>query len=45
MHCAAGGYWNREKDGSYCYVLHGNDSAEEVKRGFDVVVMTTWIAI
>ncbi|KAF2846359.1 Tctex-1 [Plenodomus tracheiphilus IPT5] len=40
MHSAVGAFWNNEKDGTYSYKW---EAAE--KKGMDVVVTLTWIAI
>ncbi|KAL1597412.1 hypothetical protein SLS59_007442 [Nothophoma quercina] len=40
MHSAVGAYWNNEKDGTYSYKW---EAAE--KKGMDIVITITWIAI
>ncbi|KAF9693762.1 hypothetical protein EKO04_008279 [Ascochyta lentis] len=40
MHSAVGAYWNNEKDGTYSYKW---EAAE--KKGMDIVITVTWIAI
>lgn len=40
MHSAVGAFWNNEKDGTYSYKW---DAAE--KKGMDIVITITWIAI
>jgi dynein light chain Tctex-type 1 len=40
MHSAVGAFWNNEKDGTYSYKW---EAAE--KKGMDIVITITWIAI
>jgi len=40
MHSAVGAFWNNEKDGTYSYKW---EAAE--KKGMDIVITVTWIAI
>jgi dynein light chain Tctex-type 1 len=40
MHSAVGAYWNNEKDGTYSYKW---DAGE--KKGMDIVIAITWVAI
>ncbi|KAH5709892.1 hypothetical protein HBI18_227170, partial [Parastagonospora nodorum] len=40
MHSAVGAYWNNEKDGTYSYKWEGAQ-----KKGMDIVIAITWVAI
>ncbi|OAL48654.1 Tctex-1 [Pyrenochaeta sp. DS3sAY3a] len=40
MHSAVGAYWNNEKDGTYSFKWEAGE-----KKGMDIVVIITWIAI
>ncbi|KAJ4365160.1 hypothetical protein N0V83_008778 [Neocucurbitaria cava] len=40
MHSAVGAFWNNEKDGTYSYKWEGAE-----KKGMDIVITITWIAI
>ncbi|KAH7389484.1 Tctex-1 [Phaeosphaeria sp. MPI-PUGE-AT-0046c] len=40
MHSAVGAYWNNEKDGTYSYKWEGAE-----KKGMDIVIAITWVAI
>ncbi len=40
MHSAVGAFWNNEKDGTYSYKWEGAE-----KKGMDIVITITWVAI
>jgi hypothetical protein len=40
MHSAVGAYWNNEKDGTFSYKWAGAE-----KKGMDIVIAITWVAI
>jgi dynein light chain Tctex-type 1 len=40
MHSAVGAYWNNEKDGTYSYKWEAGE-----KKGMDIVIAITWVAI
>ncbi|OAK95744.1 Tctex-1 [Phaeosphaeriaceae sp. SRC1lsM3a] len=40
MHSAVGAYWNNEKDGTFSYKWEGAE-----KKGMDIVIAITWVAI
>ncbi|KAF1921968.1 Tctex-1 [Ampelomyces quisqualis] len=40
MHSAVGAYWNNEKDGTFSYKWEGAE-----KKGMDIVIAVTWVAI